>query len=234
MTFTLTRTPSSLMNYLPGIYQEDPFLGQFILAFEKLLLGTNEEATFPTSKGLEEIIASGELEEIIANVALLFDPHQTPEDFLPWLASWAALTLRADLPPLQQRDFIAQIIPLYRRRGTKENLLKLLKIFTVTQPKIEEMGDLECRIGIHSTVGVDMYLGGGPPHFFQVTVTLPQLDSSAEVQRQLEIVKSLIELEKPAHTYYELNPEFPSMQIGVHSTIGADTLLGIWPTNQNL
>ncbi len=226
------RSLSHFMDYLPDIYQEDPFLGQFLLAFEKVLLGIDDTTPFPQPRDDVKFQAK-ELEKAIANVAVLFDPHQTPEDFLPWLASWAAFTLRADLPPLQQRDFIAQIIPLYRRRGTKENLLQLLKIFTITEPKIEEIGDLEFQIGVHSTVGVNTYLGGGAPHFFQVTVTLPELDTSTKVQRQLEIVKSLIELEKPAHTYYELKPEFPSMQIGIHSTIGVDTLLGISPKNQN-
>lgn len=230
------RSPSRFMDYLPDIYQEDEFLGQFLLAFEKVLLGIDDTTPFPQPRDDIKFQPKG-LEKIIANVADLFEPHKTPKDFLPWLASWAAFTLRADLPPSQQRDFIAQIIPLYRRRGTKENLLKLLKIFTLTEPKIEEIGDLEFQIGVHSTVGKDTYekytyLGGGPPHFFQVTVTLPQLDTST-LLRQLEIVKSLIELEKPAHTYYELKPEFISMQIRVHSTIGVDTLLGIWPKNQN-
>ena len=42
----------------------------------------------------------------------------------------------------------------------------------------------------------------------------------------MEIARALIDLEKPAHTFYELIPVFPSMQIGRHSTVGVDTLLG--------
>ena len=44
--------------------------------------------------------------------------------------------------------------------------------------------------------------------------------------RQIAITRALIELEKPAHTDYELDWIYPTMQIGVHSTVGVDTLLG--------
>ena len=41
-----------------------------------------------------------------------------------------------------------------------------------------------------------------------------------------ERIAALIDLEKPAHTFYDLDLQFPTMQIGVTSTIGVDTLLG--------
>jgi hypothetical protein len=34
--------PSRLLDYLPAIYQTDPFIGEFLLAFEKVLLGYNK------------------------------------------------------------------------------------------------------------------------------------------------------------------------------------------------
>lgn len=209
------RSPSTLLDYLPAIYREDPFVGQFLLAFEKILLGRADDVSFP-HQGLEETIA---------NLAALFDPKQTPADFISWLAGWTAFSLRADLTPVQQRDFIAKIIPLYKRRGTKENLRQLLEIFTISKPTIVETGGAEFQIGVHSTIGADTYLSGGPPHFFRVTIPLPRLDA-ATLSRQLEIARALIELEKPAHTTYEIEPVFPSMQIGIHSTVGVDTLLG--------
>ena len=42
-----TYPPSSLQQYLPAIYREHPFLGQFLLAFEKILLGLRDEVPFP-------------------------------------------------------------------------------------------------------------------------------------------------------------------------------------------
>src|SRR5207244_1734063 len=68
------------------------------------------------------------LEQTIAALAVLFDPARTPEGFLPWLAGWAALSLETDWSVVQQRAFLSRVIPLYRRRGTRENLRELLRI----------------------------------------------------------------------------------------------------------
>src|SRR5881396_2936422 len=90
---------SSYLQNLPAIFSEDPFLGRFLLAFEQVLTG------LPSLAG-RELVPSLGLEEIIATIATLFDPQEAREEFLPWLASWVALGLRADLDELRQRDFI--------------------------------------------------------------------------------------------------------------------------------
>ena len=216
MTTKSTPSPSSLLEYLPAIYQENLFLGRFLLAFEKILLGREDDVDFP-NKGLEKTIDE---------LASLFDPKETPEEFLSWLAEWTALSLRADLDVIKQRVFIEKIIQLYRWRGTKKNLQELLELFTVGVPDINEVTSAELQIGVHSTIAEDTYLGGGPPHFFRVTLSLSR--ATPEVQaREMEIARSLIELEKPAHTFYELTVNYPSMQIGEHSTVGVDTILGV-------
>ena len=51
--------------------------------------------------------------------------------------------------------------------------------------------------------------------------------ATPEVQlQQSAIARALIDLEKPAHTVYDIDLVFPSMQINKTSTIGVDTLLG--------
>ncbi|KYC43644.1 hypothetical protein WA1_00270 [Scytonema hofmannii PCC 7110] len=220
------RSPSTLLNYLPAIYQTDPFIGQFFLAFEKILLGRQDEVTFP-DRGLEEAIA---------NFPTYLDPYKTPESFLSWLASWVALSVRADWPVPIQRDFIANIVQRYRFRGTKANLQELLRMFVRGTPEIIETNTAEFQIGVHSTIGEDTYLRGGSPHFFQVTIVLPEelRNRPQELARQLEIAHAIIELEKPAHTTYELIPIYPgTMQIGVTSTVGIDTLLGTVPVSSS-
>jgi phage tail-like protein len=217
-----TQSASSLLQYLPAIYHEDPFLGRFLLAFEKILLGRADGVDIPPA---ENGFPGLGLEESIAAVADYFDPAKTPEDFLPWLASWTAFSLRADLDADKQRLFIANIAQLYRWRGTKQNLVDLLQIFTVSTPTVVEQLAEGIQIGRSSTIGGDMYLGGDAPFYFQVKVSLPRAAPAVQ-ERQLAIACALIELEKPAHTYYELLPFFPSMRIGRHSKVGVDTLLG--------
>jgi phage tail-like protein len=186
MSPNVSQTAQRLPAYLPAIYGDDPFLGRYLWAFERVLL---------------------ELEESIDNLATLFDPTETPDAFLPWLSSWVAFTLRADLTLPQQREFIARVVSLYRQRGTKKNLQDLLSIFTRGEPTIVESDD------------------AGPAHHFRITLHLRRAPATDQL-RQIAIARALIDLEKPAHTFYELDLQFPTMQIGVTSTIGKDTLLG--------
>ena len=71
-------------------------------------------------------------------------------------------------------------------------------------------------------------------HFFKVSVLLTD-PTHETVQRKREIAHALIELEKPAHTFYELETRFSSMRIGDYSTknkyranLGVDTLINVW------
>jgi phage tail-like protein len=192
-----------LVDYLPAIYAEDAFVQKLMAAFEGVLLGKADDSSFP-ARGLEQTID---------RLDRLFDPQETPEEFVTWLAGWTALSLQADLTLAQQRDFIAQVIPLYQRRGTKENLQKLLTIFTQSRPEVLETG------------GGELQVTESPPHIFEVVINLPRLGDVA-LARQIEIARALIDLEKPAHTNYILTTRSPTMQIGVHSTIGTDTILG--------
>ena len=212
---------SKLLDYLPAIYREDPFLNCYLAAFEKLLLGRNDGVIAETRS----------LEETIDAIPDLFDPRVTPKDFLPWLASWAALSLRADLGEGEQRGFVANIIQRYRRRGTKENLIELLKIFTQTTPEIDEdavpSDDFKKQ---YPQFAKDER----PLHFFKVSVWLTD-PTHETVKRKREIAHAIIELEKPAHTFYELETRFSSMRIGNYSdqgkyraTLGEDTLINVW------
>jgi phage tail-like protein len=204
-----TSAPGTLQDYLPAIYQDNPFLGQFLSAFAEILLG-NDRTQNSAQKGLEQTI--DHIPDIFNPIKLaageVFPQNiEKNQEFLAWLSDWTAFSLRADLNLTQQGEFIANILPLYRRRGTKENLLQLLEIFTVAKPKIEEAR------------------ADDPAHFFRVTVPLPQL-TPVGLMRQLEIARALIELEKPAHTHYQLIPDFAGMRVGMQSTVGVDTILG--------
>src|SRR5690349_384806 len=153
-------TPQSalqLPTLLPAIYREDPFLGQYLWAFEKILLG---------------------LESRVDTLDALFDPLRSDPEFLPWLSSWVAFTLRNDLDLPTQQKFLAKVIPLYRKRGTIESLKKLIAIFTSVEPIISEATTADTG-----------------PHYFRVTIALPRGADS-----QAAIARALIEIEKPAHT----------------------------------
>ncbi len=192
-----------LLDHLPAIYRSDPFLSRAILAFEKILLGRLDHSSIVfTEQGLEEKIE---------NISTFFDPQQAPTEFLQWLAGWAALSLRTDLPEQTHRRFIASAVQNYQYRGTKASLQRLMEIFSIATPTIIESSNTA--------------------HHFEVDLSFPATVQGDEITlgRQLSIARFIIDHEKPAHTKYELNSSFPSMQIGVKSTVGIDTLLGTVP-----
>lgn len=229
-------TLSRYLDYLPAIFHEPdvpeqpPFIGRFLLAFEQIL-GGRGQAEQP---GIEEILDG--IPGALAGVQRFFEPgpgstiaasQRAPAEFLDWLSGWVALALRADIDEAQQRQLIAQAVSLYRMRGTKRGLAALLSIYALPNPTIEEF-NTPFQIGVHSTIGQDTQLDAGPAHFFRVTIRLPDPDLQA-FARQREIATAIIDMEKPAHTYYELRVETPALQIGDQSTVGVDTLLGPKP-----
>jgi phage tail-like protein len=164
------------------------------------------------------------IEQLLDIIHDYFDPAYCPKEFLDWLASWVALAVKQDWPEAAQRELIRRIVPLYSKRGTKEGLEEFLKIYAGPGVSIYEFLS-PFQIGVCSTIGEDTIPGGGAPFFFMLKVILPEPDIELKAKKEAT-VRAIIDLEKPAHTYYELEVIIPTMQIGIHSTIGLDMLLG--------
>jgi phage tail-like protein len=227
----------SWIDHLPAVLREsdpdDPQLLEGLLAgLEAVLTGAGD----PRDPGLEELLdgIGGPDQVALAGLERFFSPlppaatafperHQAPPDFLAWLAGWVALALRADATEAQQRALIANALPLYRERGTKGGLERLLALYDVGAVVEEDLDALQ--IGVHSSIGVDTRLGGGAPHFFRVLVSLPVTDPGALAATRRRLA-AIVDAEKPAHTLYTIEIDTPTMQIGVRSTIGVDTMLG--------
>jgi len=229
MSETLQPVTKQLLNYLPAIYHEEndanqaSFLALYLRAFERILFGGALLKSEDSAEDPSEIIEPG-LEEEIASIPSLFDPMQTPEEFLPWLANWAALSFQVDLSVERSRNLLAHIIPLYRIRGTRKYIEEVLGLCLDTFVLVTDTDIPEFQLGNRSTIGVDIYLGGGPPHFFTVRLIAPKL-SEYQKEAQLAIAHATLSLAKPAHTSYDLALVSPRMQVGVHSAVGVDTVL---------
>ncbi|GAB4445386.1 MAG: hypothetical protein OHK0015_47600 [Chloroflexi bacterium OHK40] len=127
------------------------------------------------------------LDRMIAQIHHYFDPRVAPEHMLPWLAAWVDLVLDERWPEARRRELIGAASTLYRWRGTRRGLSDYLRIYTGTAPRIVEPG--QERRGEAAL----------PPHTFRVIIEAPDI---AALDRAL--VERIIELEKPAHTSYQL------------------------------
>jgi P2-related tail formation protein len=244
-----------LFAYLPAIFQEPPTgttgplpLGRLLMVFESILMGLSKanQDEWPDLKqqqGFEEILG-GSVDQttgkrLLEGIDRYFDPgpkladpdpklpkdyNRAPEDFLSWLAKWVSLTLREDWEEDRKRDFIARAVQLYRLRGTRNGVAQFVQVYTGLPVDISEQG-AAFQLGVHSQIGVDTILDSGQPFFFRVKLRLPKADPQL-FQQQKEIATAIIEMQKPAHTTFNLEVETPQFQIGVQSTVGVDTLLG--------
>jgi phage tail-like protein len=219
-----------LIDYLPAIYRdgekdEGPsFVSLYLRSFERILFGGKQLKALDPSAEPQDAIPSG-LEEEVAAIPLLFDPMRTPVEFLPWLASWVALSFHPDLPDKRRRKLLANIVPLYRIRGTRRYIEQLLTICLDMFVSVDDLEIPPLQIGEHSTLGEDTYVGGGSPYFFSVRLLSQNVDqATAEIQKA--IAHEILALAKPAHTFYNLALSTRSLQVGVHSRIGLDTVLG--------
>jgi phage tail-like protein len=194
------------LDYLPAVFQAEQadFLAGFLRAFQHVLTGVGD----PSDPGLEEILDGT---DGLRGIERYFDPgfragpvaasERAPTEFLSWLAGWVALAFRADLDEARQRELIAKAVWLYRRRGTREGLEELLRIYTALAPTIVELAG-EFQIGVSSTIGVDTLVDGGGSHYFSVIVRLSTKDP-AEQRRWRAVLGAILDAEKPAHTHYD-------------------------------
>ncbi len=169
--------PSRYLSYLPAVWSENEFIGRFLNIFEGILTP---------------------IEQTIDQIHVHFDPEMTPEELLPWLASWVDLVLDEEWPVQKRRQLISAAVQLYQLRGTRRGLCEYLRIYTGVQPTIvEHHGGI--RLGESSQLGWNTVLGEGQGHSFTVILEL-EPSSVADLRK----VRAIIEAEKPVYAAYRL------------------------------
>jgi phage tail-like protein len=112
-------TPRSLVETLPGLYQDDPMVRGWTAALDDLLA-----PVFLTLDGFPAYL----------------DPWLTPADFVPWLAGWVGLALDPAWPLGRRRAAIARAAELYRWRGTARGVAEAVELATGVSPEVTESG----------------------------------------------------------------------------------------------
>lgn len=135
-----------LLDYLPAIYRETTGLEGFLRPFETRL---------------------HIFEFVLDHIACYFAPEHTRAEFLPWLASWVALTLEEDWSDDERRSMIARAVELYRWRGTVRGLKEYIEIFTKDKYDIvihDPAWPAGMQIGVTSRIGWLDELEPGAPN----------------------------------------------------------------------
>lgn len=146
---------------LPALYQENDFLGRFLLIFESIW---------------------EPIEHRQDAIHMYFDPHTCPSSFLPWLASWFDLSLSEHWPEARRRRLLAEATMLYRWRGTRYGLVRMIELCTGLTPQINESTQ--------------------QPFVFHIHIRIPP-DHEVEA----DFIEKIILSHKPAHAGYILEIE---------------------------
>lgn len=112
-------TPHPLVALLPGLYQDDPVVREWMAAFDEVLA--------PVFLALDTFPA-------------YLDPRLTPEDFLPWLAGWVGVTPDPAAPLGRRRVAVADAARLYRGRGTLAGIAAAVESATGVVPEVRDSG----------------------------------------------------------------------------------------------
>lgn len=202
-----------LIDFLPAIYRESPSLTPFLEAFEPALF-----APAPTS-----------LEQRLAAVPSYLDADDTPGAFLEWLSQWAAVSLYREAP--DPRALLREIVPLYRSRGTRRYVERMLELYVTGTVRVteEDLPGIALGISGRARVGIESRLGEDPFQF-SVHIDFAEVPASSGERTQLQaLARRVIDLAKPAYTHYRLTHnlfgEKHGFVVAVHATLGVDAYL---------
>lgn len=177
------------LEFLPQIYREIDFLGRFLQIFE---------ATFEPDV------------QILANLWAYLDPLTAPHGMLEFLAYWMGWHILPYLSLEQQRNLIRNALEIYRWRGTRQGLRLYLHLATQLPLDEDQPNEDLKHIGIYeffsrglvlgeTQLGFDAVFGGVRPFHFTVCLR-PDPDFVVDE----ELVRTIIEQEKPAFCTYDL------------------------------
>lgn len=194
----------SIMDYLPDVYQQEDnehFLERYLGIFQTIYEDRSRE---------------------IALVARAFDCDSAEEEDLYELARWLGIRRPRVWREEALRQLLREGIDLFRLRGTRQGLSRMLELYTGVTPYIiepQELAQFKRNEPYHDRLA---RLYGDDEH--QVTVLLPQ--EVVDTPLQERIVRQLINDMRPAHIAYRLVLLKPYVFAGVYTYLGVNTVLG--------
>lgn len=173
------------LEYLPAVYQEDEP--------SKLLLERYLSVFQTISRTIEEKIETSHLN---------IDPQTAPTEFLEWLSLWVGLHKKQYWSDDKWRILLSRSSYFFKKRGTREGLMEIMKLYTDEEPMIMEASQWHCpgkeqasKVGIYS---------------FCVLFTPKQLKNREDLRR----VQEIVDFWKPAHTRGKVSILSEKMRLG--------------------
>lgn len=228
--------------FLPPVYRKQPASADFLDRF----LGMHESVL----SGIEQ-----EIDDLPLLFDPSAAPAGEPPTWLGWLSGWLAFLIDEHWPEAQARENLSRAFHLSGKRGTVEGLTEYLRMYAGVNALIEEparsiavwplgganplgfgtmlapgalqgavLGTTATVDQSHLTTGesIGSALFDDVAHRFCVSVYCAELNAPDT----LNLVRSVLDREKPAHTTYDLCVIVPKMRVGVQARVGIDAVVG--------
>ncbi|SFS59920.1 phage tail protein [Paenibacillus sp. BC26] len=193
---------STYLSHLPAVYQEDStgFTERFLALF-----GTMFDS----------------IETQVQDIPRHLDSDLTEGPYLKWLGSWLGIEVDEHWSDEQIRRFIREAPQLYRYRGTRRGIEKMVEIYTGSKPFIVEYFQYKMMRESSELRELTDLLYGMHPCSFSVLVTTEQ----ANTEKQRLMLERMLNEHKPAFTDAHLIVLQPWMYLDMHTYLEVNTLL---------
>jgi len=194
--------------------------------------------------------ALGDLEARADARDVLLDPQATPEEALPWLASFLGLALDERWPLAARRELTAEAPKLWRARGTVVGLTRFLELYLGRAPVLVEhfrlrglggalLTNESSSVFAGAVVGTNLRVGGAvgetgeqpltgdvadafAAHAHRFSVLVPAvLDADG-----MDVVTDILRAQRPAHTIVDVCTVATGMRVGYGLHVGLLSVIG--------
>lgn len=196
----------SWMSYLPEVYQAsdtNQFLERYLAVLQVLYESMNDR---------------------IRGIPGLLDVDKTGEENLVRLADWLDITGSHIWNSMQLRQLLKQAVQLYKMRGTREGIRRMIRLYTGGEAYIVERHQLEPYMEDESSKRVLTRLYGSSPDVVSVIVE----KEYAPTRKAYHTLWCVIEEMKPAQIEVELVVLEPYMYLGGHTYMGINSAFGVY------
>lgn len=196
----------SWMRYLPEVYQasdRDQFLERYLAVFQTLYETMNDR---------------------IRGIPGLLDVDRTQGEYLVWLAGWLDIAGSQMWNTSQLRQLLRQAVELYRMRGTREGIRRMIRLYTGGEARIVEHHQLDpYRRDENSRQALTRLYGSSAD---QISIVMEK--TYVPDQETYHALLRVIEEMKPAQIEVDLVILEPYMYLGGHTYMGINSAFGAY------
>lgn len=164
----------SFVDYLPEIYREnekdDSFLARYLGIFQSVYI---------------------DLEDRIDNTPVHFDAEKTSKDFLNWMADWLSVKNASIWGEKKLRTLIKESVSIYKMKGTKASISKIVKEYTGIEPIIVEQFDVKNNEYYQKQKKQVENLFGNNGYVFTVILSDKYIDDTEDYVELLKVIGSV-------------------------------------------